>query len=241
MVFQGTVMLVQNLVVFLHVPLFASWLNNLNDLEAGYINALGMPLKIDVTKLRNILVGAYALVPAIVSMAIQYVYFRPSFHFNPNVWPLGELWFFSFEYLLLCSVQLEDVKILLMLVTLQKIYGELRKAVQEEVQRHGGSLDSENVRAWRSFVVAARRHVELTGECLKGQILISIVELVVSLSVGLYLVLLSIQSNTFAQNVGFVSATLLFCATRTLQFYLKVFAAESIYSEVSLWRINLFS
>ena len=127
----------ENVAVFVNVPLFVNWLNNLNSIETafgGYFGRIcGTPLEIEITKLKNVLLGAYFLLPGILTSTLQYLYLYPNNEFNPKFWLLGQLWFISIQYIFVLQEQLKDLKIVLMLTTLKRLYAKFREAVKQEV------------------------------------------------------------------------------------------------------------
>lgn len=236
MAFEGVAKVAENLAVFANVKVFVTWLNNLNAFEAsfrGYFGRLsGVNTKVEITKRRNLLLLTYLCIPGMLWSTIQYLVFYPHYKLNENLWPLGPLWFFSIQIMLLWQQQLEATKMLLMLASLKGIYAKFRGAIGHEVEERFGRIGLEHTGFWGSYVTALRRQVGLTGEYFKAQMLVSIAELVMTASGGLYLTLCTLQDGTLRENAGFVAASLLFCASHAFQLYLKVIHAEGIYNEV---------
>ena len=236
MAFQGFAKIAENLTVFVKVPLLVTWLNSLNKIEADFAryfgNLSGVSTELEITKLRNLLLGSYLCVPGLLWTTLQYSFFYQLFAFNPNYWLLGQFWFFSVQYMLLWQQHLEAIKMVLMLATVKRMYATLRGAIGMEVEKRCGRIGMENIEFWRSFAASLRRQAELTGKYLQEQLLLSIAELVMTTSAGLHLTLYTLQNETFSENAGFVACSLLFCASHAFQLYLKVIHAEGIYTEV---------
>ena len=229
--------IVENLVIFLGSPEFVNWLSRLDSLEqelsayCGHTNARSI---VDVSRDRNLWLVRYFVTLTGIWMALQYGTQLAKVYFNPSLLALGHFWFFVCVYVTLCQPLLEDVKIFLMLKSLEKIYKCFREVIMgEELAIRGRGITQINVQFWLKYTTKLRRQVEWTGECLKSQILLSLTESLVGTSVGFYLTLRFIRTGTLDDNFLFATTAFLYSIVCALRLYLKAFLAEKIYSEVN--------
>ena len=123
---EGAVKIAGNLAVLLNVPLFVTWLNNLNSTEAIIKDYFGKNLRIsvtiEITKRRNLLLITCVLLFGILTTTVQYLYLYPLHPFNLKFWLLRQFCFASVQYLFVLEQQLEDVKHVLMLTAVKRMY-----------------------------------------------------------------------------------------------------------------------
>ena len=232
----------ENIVIFLGVPGFISWLNRLGSLQQDFdahFSHIKVNWAVDISKSRKFWLVGYFFIPSALWLAAQLFMLLPALTFNAELWALGYAWVFTGIFSMFGQMLLEDVKVFLMLQCLGKVYKGFREAIAQEVAiRHGG-ITAKNCEFWLEYRTKLRRLVEQTGENLKSQIMLSLTETLVATSVGLFLnlILRSSQPEVFHEGFGYAAIGVFYSLIHALRLYVKVFLAENIYNEVRMFLV----
>ena len=108
---------------------------------------------------------------------------------------------------------------------------QIRSGIDQEIRME--EIKEGNVIAWDVLITKLRRHVKLTGECIKTQLMLHTCETVFVVSFGTYLVIKSAGGYNSETNMGYAIIAGFYCVVKAVRLCIRVAVAEGIYAEES--------